>query len=118
MIKEMYFTLSATAPETIVAAVPQNTSWKKNLPQNGTSAVSVSLYADRSVFPKIQRFSVPISGLSPPNIRPHPKRRKPSDETAKTIKFLESMFTVFFALANPGFDGSEAQVHEKDQNCR
>ena len=27
---------SATAPETMVAAVPQNTSWKKNLAQSGT----------------------------------------------------------------------------------
>ena len=27
---------SATAPETIVAAVPQNTSWKKNFAHNGT----------------------------------------------------------------------------------
>jgi hypothetical protein len=27
---------SATAPETIVAAVPANTSWKKNFAQSGT----------------------------------------------------------------------------------
>ena len=27
---------SATAPETIVAAVPANTSWKKNLAHSGT----------------------------------------------------------------------------------
>ena len=41
-MNETYFTRSATAPETIVAAVPQKTSWKKNLPQNGTEDVSVS----------------------------------------------------------------------------
>ena len=40
-MKVMYFTRSATEPETIVAAVPQNTSWKKNLPQKGTDEVSV-----------------------------------------------------------------------------
>ena len=27
---------SATAPDTMVAAVPQNTSWKKNLAHSGT----------------------------------------------------------------------------------
>jgi hypothetical protein len=34
-MKDMYLILSATAPETMVAAVPQNTSWKKNLAQSG-----------------------------------------------------------------------------------
>ena len=41
-MNERYLMRSATAPETMVAAVPQNTSWKKNLPQNGTVEVSVS----------------------------------------------------------------------------
>ena len=41
MRNDTYLTLSATAPETIVAAVPQKTSWKKNFPQNGTDEVSV-----------------------------------------------------------------------------
>ena len=41
-MKETYLIRSATAPETMVAAVPQKTSWKKTLPQNGTSDVSVS----------------------------------------------------------------------------
>jgi chromosome segregation protein len=31
IIKEIYFILSATAPETIVAAVPQKTSWKNEI---------------------------------------------------------------------------------------
>ena len=38
----MYLIRSATAPDTMVAAVPQNTSWKKNFPQNGTLEVRVS----------------------------------------------------------------------------
>ena len=40
-MKERYLIRSATAPETMVAAVPQNTSWKKNFPQNGTLEVRV-----------------------------------------------------------------------------
>ena len=41
-MKERYLMRSATAPETMGAAVPQNTSWKKNLPQKGTLEVRVS----------------------------------------------------------------------------
>ena len=41
-MKEMYLIRSATAPETMVAAVPQNTSWKKNLPQKGTVEAAVA----------------------------------------------------------------------------
>ena len=40
-MKETYLTRSATAPETMVAAVPQKTSWKKNFPQKGTDEVRV-----------------------------------------------------------------------------
>jgi len=35
-MNDMNFTRSATAPETIVAAVPAKTSWKKNLAASGT----------------------------------------------------------------------------------
>ena len=35
-MKERNLIRSATAPETIVAAVPANTSWKKNFAQSGT----------------------------------------------------------------------------------
>ena len=40
-MKATYLIRSATAPDTMVAAVPQNTSWKKNFPQKGTFEVSV-----------------------------------------------------------------------------
>jgi hypothetical protein len=42
-----------------------------------------------------------MTGLSPPNISPQPRSRNPSPETAKTIKFFDKIFTVFFDLANP-----------------
>ena len=41
-MKAIYLMRSATAPDTMVAAVPQNTSWKKNFPQKGTDEVRVS----------------------------------------------------------------------------
>ena len=34
---------SATAPDTIVAAVPANTSWKKNFAQSGTGVQLIAL---------------------------------------------------------------------------
>src|SRR5699024_3480552 len=37
----------------------------------------------------------------PPNIRPQPSSMKPRDDTAKTIKFLDRMLTVFLARATP-----------------
>jgi len=44
MMKDMYLILSATAPETMVAAVPQNTNWKKNLAHKGIPAQLSALY--------------------------------------------------------------------------
>ena len=41
-MNDTYLIRSATAPDTMVAAVPQKTSWKKNLPQKGTVDVRVS----------------------------------------------------------------------------
>ena len=35
-MNELNLMRSATAPETMVAAVPANTSWKKNFAQSGT----------------------------------------------------------------------------------
>ena len=49
----------------------------------------------------MNRWLVPTKGLSPPNIRPQPRSRKPREDTAKTMKILERMLTVFFALAKP-----------------
>ena len=44
-MNEMYLMRSATAPETIVAAVPANTSWKKNLAFSGIPVQAIDLYA-------------------------------------------------------------------------
>lgn len=49
----------------------------------------------------MNRFSVPMKGLSPPNMSPQPRSRKPREETAKTMKFFDRMLTVFFDRAKP-----------------
>ena len=36
---------SATEPDTIVAAVPAKTSWKKNFANSGTPVQAIALYA-------------------------------------------------------------------------
>ena len=54
----------------------------------------------------------------PPNISPQPSSRKPRDETAKTMKFLDRMLTVFFARAKPASTAGEAQVHKEHQDGR
>ncbi len=43
-MKEPNLMRSATAPDTIVAAVPANTSWKKNLAQSGTGVQLIAEY--------------------------------------------------------------------------
>jgi hypothetical protein len=110
MMNEMYLMRSATAPETIVAAVPQNTSWKKNLAQSGTPVHEMAEYTPLYASPTAGELSVPVTMNRPfcpmkplpsPNIKPQPKSRNPSDETAKTMKFFDKMFTLFLARAKP-----------------
>ena len=43
MRKELNLMRSATAPETMVAAVPAKTSWKKNFAQSGTGVQLMAL---------------------------------------------------------------------------
>ncbi|ACI18758.1 hypothetical protein DICTH_0176 [Dictyoglomus thermophilum H-6-12] len=110
IIKEIYFILSATAPETIVAAVPQKTSWKKNFARRGTPAQDMEEYTPLYASPVAGELSgperknnpfKPTKGVPSPNINPHPRMRYPKEDMAKTIKFLERIFTVFFTRANP-----------------
>ena len=39
--------------------------------------------------------------MSPPNISPQPRSMNPREDTAKTMKFFDRMFTVFFDRAMP-----------------
>ncbi len=44
-MNDRYLMRSATEPDTMVAAVPANTSWKKNFAQIGTPVHAIDLYA-------------------------------------------------------------------------
>ncbi len=44
-MNDLYLMRSATDPETIVAAVPAKTSWKKNLAFSGMPVQAIDLYA-------------------------------------------------------------------------
>jgi hypothetical protein len=85
---------SATAPETIVAAVPANTSWKKNLAVRGMPVQLSALYtpwyasAVAGLLSAPVRNQMPLVPTSPEpslNMRPKPVSRKATDETAKTM---------------------------------
>src|SRR3972149_5777972 len=115
-MKEPNRTRSATAPETMVAAVPAKTSWKKNFAQSGTpvqlSAEYTPLYASPvaglpSAPPRNQSPCVPNSGVPSPNMMPKPTARKAIDETANTTKFFARIVTVFLARQKP--DSTEAK---------
>ena len=102
--------LSATAPDTIVAAVPANTNWKRNLAQKGTCVQLIE--SKPSSTPKLakNRLVRPEKPFPFENISPHPINQNPTDARANTIKFFARIFTVFFArqrpdstIANPRF---------------
>ena len=61
----------------------------------------------------MNRCSVPIKGLSPPNIRPQPNSMKPRDEMANTMKFLDRMLTVFLARARPASTEAKPRFMKK-----
>ena len=54
-----------------------------------------------------------MNGLSLPNMNPQPSNIKPSDETAKTIKFLDKILTVFFARAKPASTDANPRFMKK-----
>ena len=110
-MKAWYLIRSATAPDTIVAAVPANTSWKKNFAHSGTLVQLIAPYCPwywspmaglLSAPPTIQAPEFPIQPpLSAPNIRSQPMSQKPMTVAANTTKFFERMLTQFLARAKP-----------------
>src|SRR3989304_6048837 len=125
-MNEMYLTRSATAPDTIVAAVPANTNWKKNLAHNGTQVQLIAPYTpsylsvenefdDAYASPRAGELSAPltnhkpsvptygvIAGVPPaPNIKPQPMTQNEIVDAANTIKFLARMLAQFFARHSP-----------------
>ena len=78
---------SAIAPETIVAAVAQNTVWKIIVAQSPPASVKKS--------------SPPISLPVPPNIRPKPISQKIGVPRQKSIRFFMMILPAFFARVKP-----------------
>src|SRR3990172_8718432 len=125
-MKEPNLTRSATAPETMVAAVPAKTSWKKNFAQSGTpvqlSAEYTPLYASPvaglpSAPPRNQSPCVPNSGVPSPNMMPKPTARKAIDETANTTKFFARIVTVFLARQKPDSTAAKPRFMKKTRNA-
>ena len=126
-MNERYLMRSATAPETIVAAVPANTSWKKNLAPSGTpvqlmAAVDALVVGGRGravvrALQHPQPFGADSTGVPLPNIRPQPSSQKPIDVTANTMKFFDRMLTQFLCPAHARFDAGKAEVHEEHQHA-
>ena len=89
----MNFVRSAIAPETIVAAVAQNTKLNTN---------SAHLLKSES-WVRTSRFGTPISpkNVSSPSIRPKPRSTNAIVPRQKSIKFFIIMLPAFFALVKP-----------------
>jgi len=80
----------ASAPESMVAAVPTNTAWKmKKTAFQGSSTLST-----KSENPKSPHCDAP-------NIRPNPMNQNPSTEITKSPRFFIATLIEFFALAMP-----------------
>ena len=104
---------SAMAPETIVAAVAANTSWKKNLASNGTGVQSMGeKFATSVVEPSsspatVTMLSLRKKPLSPTyslptlNIRPKPTAQNARLPNEKSSRFFMQMFTTFLARVRP-----------------
>ena len=82
---------SATAPEIIVAVVPQNPIWKMK------KAINQGL--EDSLKKKLEVPNNPA--LEIPNIRPNPNSQNTADETQKSAKFFAATLILFFDLTEP-----------------
>jgi hypothetical protein len=88
------FILSATAPETMVAAVPAKTAWNRKKASIGTPSAAEAA-------PERNHPDVPTRGPSPPNIMAYPNTKKPSDAKQKSRRFLVSTLAAFLARTRP-----------------
>ena len=82
------------APETMVAAVAQKTSWKKKFAQSTASKPDVAN------MPSVGRPIKPPSASSP-LMSPKPSTRNATVPTQKSIRFFMMMLPAFFARVKP-----------------
>jgi len=67
--------------------------------------------------PTNQSPCVPKSWVPSPNMRPKPRTRKATEETANTMKFLASTVTVFLARQNPDSTIANPRPVKKTRNA-
>ena len=82
---------SAIEPETIVAAVAQNTVWKMSV---------VQLYPSPTT-PSAKKSKPPNRPFIEPNIMPKPTSQKIGVPRLKSIRFFMMMLPAFFARVKP-----------------
>ena len=87
---------SATAPETMVAAVAANTTWKiQKVKSEMPSETSTTA-------PPRKNLSVPIRpAASAPNMMPKPTAQNASEPSEKSIRFFIMMLAAFLARVKP-----------------
>jgi len=86
---------SAIAPDTMVAAVAQNTVWNIKNPSIGKPLSMILFMYSRS-----QKWGVPAT-LPTPNMMPKPTSQKSNEPTMKSTKFFIKILAVFFVLVKP-----------------
>src|SRR5210317_553033 len=82
------------APETMVAAVAQNTTW--NIQKARTQGLPPTLKSDRK---KPEAPNQPVDDA--PNISPKPMAQKAREPMEKSIRFFIMMLTAFLARVKP-----------------
>ena len=95
------FVLSAMDPETIVAAVAQNTRLKTNVEAAVKPSAGLSINAAN--FANKSKLGIPIrpNKASSPIIKPKPNSIKTTVPIQKSIKFFMMILPAFFALVKP-----------------
>jgi len=85
------FVRSAMAPDTIVAAVAQNTVWNMRNPSVGRPL---------SMKERSKKWGIPMNPPAP-NINPKPINQYSKEPNMKSTKFFIRMLAVFFTLVKP-----------------
>ena len=67
--------------------------------------------------PAIHSPGRPMKPLPSPNMMPQPRNRNASDEAANTMKFLNRMFTVFFARQRPDSTMAKPRFMKNTRNA-
>ena len=93
--------LSAIEPETIVAAVAQNTKLKTNVDAMVKPSAGLSMKVANLANKSILGIPTNPNKASSPIIKPKPNNMKTTVPIQKSIKFFMMILPAFFALVKP-----------------